>query len=241
MTLLAQISDPHLRTGDEARTASLAAAAKAAAAHAPDAVLVSGDIADTPSSAEYDMAAEALAALPVPVHVLAGNHDDPDGLRAQFGQEPQYAVRVGDLRLVVVDTTVPGRDDGALGEERLAWLADRLVEDTAPTVVAVHHAPLTLGVAGIDDVGVPRADREALGGVLARFPHVVRVAGGHVHRAALGMLGPVPVFACPSTSSQLELDFETDAEAGFSQDPPAFALHLWRDGGLTTHVVPYAP
>src|SRR5207247_6993465 len=112
--LLAQLSDPHVRVGrgDDGPAEALAAAVRAVAALAPlpQAVLVSGDIADHGEAREYERARELLAPLPMPVHVLAGNHDDRDALRECFGaatawaggagEQYQYATRCGPLRLV---------------------------------------------------------------------------------------------------------------------------------------------
>ena len=86
--ILAQLSDPHVLVGpgDRGSAESLAAgvAAVLALRPRPDAVLVSGDLADTASAAEYERVRELLAPLPMPVHVLPGNHDDRDALRAHF-------------------------------------------------------------------------------------------------------------------------------------------------------------
>ncbi len=242
--LLAQLTDLHV--GDPGADAALAAAVAllAALAPLPDAVLVTGDVATTPAPAEYDRAGELLGALAMPVHVLAGNHDDPEELHARWrlpgrrGDPLQHTADVGPLRLVLADTTLPGRPEGGLDAERLAWLDAQLAaEPGRPTVVAVHHAPLTTGVRGMDAIGFLPAGRPALAEVLSRHPHVVRVVGGHVHRAAVATLGGRVVVACPSTHRQLELDLTGEALA-FGADPPALALHrLDPDGALTTHLV----
>src|SRR5262245_6213568 len=113
--MLAQLSDPHIRLGDDAPDRALAAAVAAVAAldPAPDAVLVSGDLADTGDPREYARVRELLAPLPMPYHVLPGNHDDVAALEAVFGPV-SYAADVGDLRLVALDSTIPGRGDGRI-------------------------------------------------------------------------------------------------------------------------------
>ena len=124
MTVLAQLSDPHLQAadGDRGGGPALAAAVEAVLAldPAPEAVLLSGDVGDVGDPAEYARARELLAPLPMPVHALPGNHDDPAALAAAFGARAPYTAAVGDLRLVVCDTTLPGRLEGGLGrsEER---------------------------------------------------------------------------------------------------------------------------
>jgi 3',5'-cyclic-AMP phosphodiesterase len=74
--------------------------------------------------------------------------------------------------------------------------------------------------------------------LLARWPHLRRVVAGHVHRAAFGLLGGCPVFACPSTHLQVPLD-PAGADIVLEPAPPAFALHALLDGGeVVTHVQP---
>jgi hypothetical protein len=69
----------------------------------PDAVLISGDLADTGAAAEYERVRELLTPLPMPVHLLPGNHD-------RLEWDGPYAADVGDLRLIACDTTKPGED-----------------------------------------------------------------------------------------------------------------------------------
>src|SRR4051794_3783424 len=106
--LLAQLSDPHIGAewADGNPVAGLAAAVESVASmrRQPDAVLVSGDLADNATEAEYEQVRELLAPLQAPLYVLPGNHDDRCALRRHFGVpgaggEPvQYAVDLGPLR-----------------------------------------------------------------------------------------------------------------------------------------------
>jgi Icc protein len=253
LTLIAQLSDPHVDVGpDDAGSAEALAAAVAAVLKldpAPDAVLVSGDLTHRSDARSYERVRELLAPFTMPVHVLPGNHDDREALRAWFTDDAvagahsdpfQYVVRCGVVRLVVCDTTQPGREDGRLDAGALAWLERELAaEPGVPTIVAMHHAPLLTGIGPMDAIGLPASDRSALGDVLARFPAVRRVVAGHVHRACFGLLGGCPVFACPSTHLQVRLD--TGPELVLEPAPPAFALHAVGAGGeVVTLVQPVA-
>jgi 3',5'-cyclic-AMP phosphodiesterase len=232
--MLAQLSDPHIRLGDDAPDRALAAAVAAVAAldPAPDAVLVSGDLADTGDPREYARVRELLAPLPMPYHVLPGNHDDVAALEAQFGPA-EYAVDAGDLRLVAVDSTIPdGPGDGRIPIDRI----ESQLADGKPTIVAMHHAPLVTGVAARDALGVPREDRAALARLLAEHSEVKRIVTGHLHRTIVGAVGGVPVFTCPGVHLQLELDFK-GGEIETNDDPPGYALHVLLDGDVTSHVL----
>jgi 3',5'-cyclic-AMP phosphodiesterase len=253
LTLIAQLSDPHVDVGpDDTGSPEALAAAVAAVLRvdpAPDAVLVSGDLTNRSDAPSYERVRQLLAPLPMPVHVLPGNHDDREALRAWFTDDPvegahrdpfHYVVRCGVARLIVCDTTQPGRDAGRLDAGARAWLeAELAAEPTVPTILAMHHAPLLTGIAAMDAIGLPAADRSALGEVLTRFPAVRRVVAGHVHRAAFALLGGCPVFACPST--HLQLRFDAGPEVVLEPAPPAFALHsLLADGEVVTLVQPVA-
>jgi len=240
--LLVQLSDPHIgaRWAGGDPVASLIAAVDAVRAlpQSPDAVLVSGDLADNAADAEYERVRELLAPLAVPIHVLPGNHDDRDAIQRHFGVPGEYAVDLGPLRLVALDTTVPGEDGGRLDEVRLAWLDEQLAaEPEKSTLVAMHHPPLATGIPAQDEIGLPAADRHALGAIVARHPQVSRLVGGHFHRVIVAELGGRAVLSVPSTYVQAGLDFRA-GPVELGPDPAGFVVHALVDGELISHVQP---
>ena len=244
--LLAQLSDPHIGAdwagGDP--SARLAAAVRSVLEMEPqpDALLVSGDLADHAADAEYEEVRALLAPIQAPLHVLPGNHDDRAALRRHFGvpgtgPEPvQYAVDLGPLRLVVLDTTRPGEDPGELDSERLAWLdATLAAEPDALTLVAMHHPPIGTGIPVWDELGLPVAHRQALAEVIARHRQVRRLVAGHAHRAITGEVAGRGAMILPSTYVQARLNFITD-EIETVAEPAGFAVHAVVDGELISHV-----
>lgn len=237
MSILAQLSEPHITVGPRDREASAALEAAVGAVLAlatpPDAVVVTGDLTDTGSDAELSRFHELMAPLAAfGVHLLAGNHDDVHSL-----PDATFVADAGDLRLVGVDSTVPGKPHGRLDRERLLWLEAAVTSDR-PTVVAMHHPPIRTGIPAMDAIGLEPAERDALAAVLRAHPNVLRVVSGHAHRAVTGCLGGCPVFVCPSLHLQLDLVFD-DRPLAVRREPPGFALHvLLDDGALVTHVVP---
>lgn len=252
MTLLAQLSDPHVEVGpgDAASAEALAAAVRAVRRlePAPDAVLVSGDIVNDGDAPSYARAAELLAELELPVHVLPGNHDDRAALRAAFPSTAvhgaddapyRWAVRCAGLRLVGCDTTVPGSDAGHLDTDTLSWLVRTLEGDPTPTILAMHHPPIEIGIAALDAIALPDDDRSALGGILETAPQIRRVVCGHVHRAAAGELGGVGVFTCPSVYLQARLDLGAGGRIVLEPGGRAFGVHVLRDDErVVSHVAP---
>src|SRR6476659_3787407 len=186
----------------------------------------------------YRVAREMLTRLEGPLHVLPGNHDDRGQLREAFelagsGDEPiNYSTQVGDLRLIAFDSIVPGQDPGDFPPEQLRWLDEELTaEPGAPTLLALHHPPLSTGIAEWDAINLLAPQREALADVVARHPQLLGIVGGHLHRVAASSLAGRPVLAAPSTYWQVRPDFEEGDEYQVV-DTPGFAIHALRDGEL---------
>jgi 3',5'-cyclic AMP phosphodiesterase CpdA len=229
-TLIAQLSDPHLRMADPVtHTALEAAVARVLALRPlPAAVLLTGDIADSGSAEEYELAARLLSPLTMPVHQVAGNHD-------RFNERTRFAEVAGGVRLVGFDTSIAGRDDGVV---ELDWLADTLAEDrVTPTIVAMHHPPMVTGLPWLDALGVPADQVRALGDLLSSSPNVRRVVAGHVHKVIHDVLGGCGVITCASTNIAAGLDFVTP-DAVLVREPPSILVHALLDGQIVTHVQP---
>jgi Icc protein len=244
--LLLQLSDPHLGAewgdGDPLGRLREAVARAAALPDRPDALVLSGDLTDNGSVAGYASLREALEPLGLEPHVLPGNHDEREPLRAAFGlsgagTEPvNHAADLGPLRLLCLDSTVPGEVRGVLDRERLGWLdAELAAAPQQPTVLALHHPPLDPGMAAWDDDNLGPADRLALAEVLGRHPQLRLVIGGHLHRTVTASLAGRPVLAAPSTYMQAAPDFGIGA-AELTVPVAGFALHALRDGELSSHV-----
>lgn len=251
-TLLVQLSDLHIGGNENGieplpRLEAVIAAVRSLP-NRPDAVLVSGDLTDDGAEAGYRIARELLAQMDVPLHVIPGNHDDRARLRAAFdlpgvGDERiNYSVQVGELRLVAFDSIVPGQDPGDFPPDQLRWLDEELAaQPEAPTLLALHHTPLTTGIPEWDGINLLAPQREALAAVVARHPQLRAIVGGHLHRVAVSTLAGCPVLAAPSTFWQVHPNFERDEV--HPVDTPGFAIHALRDGELTSQVesVPFSP
>jgi 3',5'-cyclic AMP phosphodiesterase CpdA len=149
----------------------------------------------------------------------------------------QYSVDLGPMRLVVVDTTLPGEVPGALDAERLARLDGELAAAPgAPTLVAMHHPAFATGVPAWDALNLPVSDRAAFAEVLGRYPQVQRVLAGHVHRTIAGQIAGRVALTVPSTYVQGRLTFAEEIE--IADEPAGFALHAVVDGEVVSHVQP---
>jgi 3',5'-cyclic-AMP phosphodiesterase len=244
--LLLQISDPHLGAdwkGAEPDECLLRAVeAILDLPQRPHALVISGDLTQNGTLEEYARVRELVAPLDLEPHVLPGNHDLRGPLREAFGlpgkgeEHTSHAVDLGPLRLICLDSIIPGAEAGSLAEGQIEWLDAALAEEPVkPTVIAMHHPPLTTAIPTFDEIGLASDSRAALAEVLARHPQVARVIAGHVHRVMVAELAGRAVLSVPSTYLQAELTF-VPARIGMSPDPPGFAIHALRDGALTSHV-----
>jgi len=208
----------------------------------PDAVIATGDLVDTPDARSYGTLREILARLPLPVYVLPGNHDERRALCAAFpdhrylpreGEFVHYAIDEYPVRLVALDTVIPGQPEGTLCARRLQWLERCLSESGAPTVIALHHPPFFTGIGHMDRMGLDSS--AGLADIVRRFPQVQRLICGHLHRPIQTLFAGTMASVCPSTAHQVLLDLNPGSAARFVMEPPAFQLHLWTGQTLVTH------
>jgi 3',5'-cyclic AMP phosphodiesterase CpdA len=129
----------------------------------PDAVLVTGDLTDDGECESYAVLRARLAALDSPFYLIPGNHDRRQALVDAFPDHAylprtgylQYAIEDHAVRLIALDTLVEGSEDGALCEERLAWLDAALAaEPDRPALVFMHHPPFESGIWWMDAMGL---------------------------------------------------------------------------------------
>lgn len=251
--LIAQITDTHVRAGgrlsyrqvDSAQKLRDCVAHLNALAPRPDLVLLTGDLVDFGTAEEYAVVREILAPLAIPLFVMPGNHDDRDEMRRAFadhaylprdGEFLHYVIEGLPLRIVALDTLIPGEQAGILCARRLAWLAEQLGRSPGtPTVLAMHHPPFLTGLANMDRQNCRNA--AALGALVERHRQVIRILCGHVHRSVLMHWHGVTASIAPSPSHSCVLDLDPDATHDLVLEPPACALHYWRaDIGLVSHL-----
>ncbi|MCM2414496.1 metallophosphoesterase [Streptomyces sp. RKAG290] len=241
MTLLAQISDLHLDGSERAtRRATRVMDHLRALPQPVDALLVTGDIADHGAEAEYEEAARILAA-PFPVLSCPGNHDvRPAYRKALLGEAPgdgpvNQIHHIDGTAVLMCDSTIPGRDEGRLDEQTLAWIDDTLTGLPGQTraLIAFHQPPVEL------HHPLPDSGRLQQPGELARLldahPRVAAVLTGHAHTAAASTFASRPLIVGPAVTWTLRMPWEGSDPVGRDQ-PPGLAFHVLDDSGrLTTH------
>jgi len=259
--LLVQLSDPHItRAGQhlfdriDTRSAFAQALQRLPTLSGTVAgVLITGDLCAEGRPEEYAMLRHALADLAVPVHLVAGNHDDREQLAQAFpeiasrcprlpGNPLCYASDIDRYRLVVLDSSLPAVPYGGLDHAQLDWLEQTLAAEPArPTLLALHHPPFASLIARLDRMGLQRGAPE-LEAIVRRNPQVERVLCGHLHRALTVAYAGTVAQCAPSTAHQMDLEFAAEADLKYVMEAPALIAHAWgAQGALVSHQVPVAP
>ncbi len=250
--LIAQISDTHIKPDGQIayRRVDTADFLAKAVAHLnalhprPDLVLVTGDLVDAGAPVEYARLKALLAPLAMPFYLIVGNHDARDALRAAFTDHHylpadgfvQYVIEDHPVRLIGLDTLVPGKGHGEMCTSRLDWLEARLAESDRPTILFMHHPPFECGMAYMDGERL-REGADRLAAIVQRHPNIERVLCGHVHRSIQVRWAGTLAATAPSTAHQLTLDLDPAAPLTFKMDPPGALLHAWRpSSGLVSHI-----
>src|SRR4051812_24138879 len=189
MAVIAHLSDIHI---DDERSIGRTQAVMTYLEDLPgdlDAVIVTGDIADHALATEYEQARSLLKSRH-PVLICPGNHDERATFRQVLLGRPASAAPINQVHrgngfsLILCDSSVPGKNEGLLEDETLAWLEEVLAQTPSeePVLIGFHHPPVLLHAPFVD--GIRQFGEERLADVTDPYPNVVAFLCGHAHTAA---------------------------------------------------------
>lgn len=251
--VLIHISDPHFLAGGavlggrydvEANFARTLDAVRAVHPH-PSAVVITGDLADLGEPDAYRRLREAVEpvadALGAPIVWVAGNHDERPALRQGLldlapTEEPVTGVwDLDGLRLIALDTSVPGWHHGDLDSDQLHWLAERL-QEPAPhgTLLAMHHPPLPSHIPLFDILELKHQDELA---DVIRGTDVRGILAGHLHYSSHGTFAGVPVSVASATCYTMNVALPPQEVNGMDAAQAFQLVHVHPDT-ITHTVVP---
>lgn len=209
------------------------------------AIVVTGDVADLGEPDAYRRIRDALEPLADQTGArliwVMGNHDE----RRPFaeilldeegdGAPVNRVVDVGGLRIVTLDTSVPGYHHGLLEPTTLAWLDD-VLREPAPdgTVLAMHHAPIATPLALMDVLELRGQDE--LAGVV-RGRDVRAILAGHLHYPTQGRFAGIQVSVAGSLAYTMDLSAPPRELVGIDGGHSVSLVHLF-DKHMVTSVVP---
>lgn len=208
----------------------------------PDALIVSGDLAEAEHEQSYRRVRLRLESLAVPYFVVPGNVDDHGALQRAFGDRFGWTnerplnvsglIGTDELRVIGLDVTVAGAHHGDV-RPVLDWLAHELDSGGPPALIFQHQHPFLCGIDGKDRNICHGGEDLARVIGQARDP-VVALTCGHVHRPMFTRFADRPATISPSVAraNRLRLD---GREAAIS-DPPGLLIHHFTAGRLVSHV-----
>ena len=256
--VVAHLSDTHLLAGDARQYDAIDTVANFTRAldrvsridPPPQALVFTGDLADLGEPAAYRLVRELVEPLAdrIGAQVIwcMGNHDERAAYsRELFGEEsdaPQDRVYdVAGLRIVSLDTSVPGWHHGEITDEQLAWLRDELATPAEHgTLLALHHPPIPSPMCPVAGV-IELLDTDRLAAVV-EGSDIRAILGGHYHFTSHSTFAGVPVSVAAATcylSDPAPLDRFISAVDGHTS---VNAVHVYPDRVVHTIVpVPEAP
>lgn len=211
----------------------------------PAAIVFTGDLTDLGEPEAYQNLRAAVGPvaerLDAPVVWVAGNHDERPALHQELfdrdgGQAPVTGVwDLAGLRLIVVDTSVPGWHHGEVDQGQLDWLAAEL-STPAPlgSVIAMHHPPLPSHIPFFEILEL--RDQNTLAAVLAGSD-VRAILAGHLHYSTFGMFAGIPVSVSSATCYSMNLARPASEVNGMDAAQAFSLVHVY-DDTITHAVVP---
>jgi 3',5'-cyclic-AMP phosphodiesterase len=178
-----------------------------------DALVFTGDLADRGEPEAYALLKETIEPyakkLGAEVVWVMGNHDEPAAfskvlLDTPLDRETLDSVHMlGGLRLIVVDSSVPGFHHGELSPHQLEWLAKQLTTPAEHgTLLALHHPPIPTPIALMGMIELE--DQESLARVI-RGTDVRGVLAGHLHYTTFSTFAGVPVSVAAASCYNIDL------------------------------------
>ncbi|MGJ7546210.1 phosphodiesterase [Variovorax sp. LT1R16] len=204
--------------------------------------VITGDLAHVGHPDAYRQLSVQCARLPMPVHLILGNHDSRPNFRERFRQVPvdhngfvQYEQAVGKFRGLFLDTNEPGTHSGVFCEQRANWLAQRLAEDDAPVLLFMHHPAFPLGIPVMDRIGL--VDKEWLLTALKGHEHRIKhLFFGHIHRPISGTWRGIPFSTLRGTNHQVALHVQESEDIPGSFEPPQYGVVLIDEESVIVHL-----
>lgn len=216
---LAQISDTHLLADKTALLRgvnpwqSFQAVLHQVSQYQLDGVILTGDLADQGSADAYQHLVEAMLPFRLPTYWLPGNHDQVETMYWELQYPLLYGpqvINLGDWQLLSLNSVLSSAQfgEGYLSADALQWLKSVLtLHPNKPTVIALHHHPVAIGIDWLDQMQVQNADTFLA--LLDPFSQVKIVLFGHVHldfrhqRVSSHSKSSILFYGCPSTCLQV--------------------------------------
>lgn len=213
-----------------------------------DAMVFTGDIADLAEEDAYrrvrglvEPVAEELGATLVWV---MGNHDERVRFRRELLDGPPDSAPIDrvdlvrGLRIITIDSTVPGYHHGEITPEQLDWLAE-VLSTPAPhgSILALHHPPIPTPLAAMAILELQHQQELA---AVVEGSDIRAILGGHLHYASSSLFAGIPVSVAPATCYTMDVAAPDRNLMGVDGGQSFSLVHVYADR-VVHSVVPLAP
>jgi len=204
----------------------------------PSAIVITGDLADLGEADAYQRLRDELQ--PVAERMgskiiwVMGNHDERGPFSSiLFGGDaddiaPQDRVYdIDGLRIVALDSSVPGYHHGELTDEQLSWLEEVLAIPSAHgTLLALHHPPLP---SPIEIMAIIELQQQQKLADVIRGTDVRGILAGHLHYSTHGTFAGVPVSVASATCYTINTSAPPETLLGVDGGQSINLVNLYTD------------
>ncbi len=201
------------------------------------ALLLTGDLSQDESIASYEWLKSVVRQFAVPVYAIPGNHDRREHMQSVFGDKIKLAsgIALAHWKVHLLDSGVAGKTAGRVAEMELDRLRLDLRSDTdTPCLVALHHHPVPVGSAWMDQLGLENGD--ALNSMLQQHAQVKAVLFGHIHQEFEERIGHMLYLGSPSTCIQFKPASQSYA---IDSRPPGYRVFSLHASGMFDTYIEY--
>jgi Icc protein len=203
---------------------------------APEAIVITGDLADLAEPEAYERLKAAIQPVAdrigAQVIWVMGNHDErPPFSAAFFGEQSDQPLdrvyHLGGLRIIALDSTVPGYHHGQLTDAQLDWLRAELATPAEDgTLLALHHPPIPTPIEIMAIIELEEQHRLA---DVIRGTDVRAILAGHLHYSTSGTFAGIPVSVAAATCYTIDNSGGAGNLVGIDDGQSFNLVHLYQD------------
>ena len=212
----------------------------------PDLIVLGGDLLEDGQKGNYEAIVDLFKDVQVPLHTVAGNHDDLKALKKSALVEKSKSdsgygsFDQGKLHFILLNTTRSGKPHGNIDDEQLLWLSEDLWKNRdKPVLIFMHHHPIDSGVPWLDKMKLENAD--AFWKIVPPYSkNILGVFFGHLHIQISTVVRGILVAGTPAVCFQYSGNNDA-SKSELSPEQPGFNLIDVKDRQVRVRTVRFTP
>jgi len=201
-----------------------------------DLLLLTGDLAQNPSSSTYQRILKIVEKQGIPCYCLPGNHDDYRLMQQVFKQGIIHCnkqVLLKNWQILNLNSQIIGKEGGELSRQELQFLQKTLAQTSEyHTLIAIHHHCLASGSQWLDKMRITNSQEFLT--LLQQYPQVKAIIHGHIHQQFEATSHNIKIFGTPSSCFQFKPNSQQFA---IDNTPAGYRfIKLYSDGKIESQV-----